>query len=189
MIDHLRSAQNNEEPLVAFVYCNYGRRDEQTAESLLGTLLRQLAEQCTSIPEFVKTLYHSYNTISQNTTRTRPSIEEIFKALLIVVGSQDRVILVVDALDECSDETCKTLLTKIRELQKNTEASFMATCRPIDALEREFAGDLRLEIRATTGDVENYLDNQLGKLSECVREDLTLQRAIKRCIAEAVDGM
>jgi hypothetical protein len=56
------------------------------------------------------------------------------------------VILVVNALDECSDKTCKTLLTKIRELQKNTEASFIATCRLINALEQEFAGDLRLEI-------------------------------------------
>lgn len=97
--------------------------------------------------------------------------------------------LIVDALDECSDETRRTVLKETRELQKNTKASFMATSRPLEAIQREFTEDPWLEVRADKGDVEKYLDTQLVKLSECVRENSMLKRKIKKCISEAVDGM
>jgi hypothetical protein len=159
-------------------------REEQTVKSLLATLLRQLVGQCISVPEFVKTLYASHNI-----EKTGPSLEEVTNMLFNVIGHEDRVLLIVDALDECSADTRRTLVTKIRELQKNTKTNFMATSRPIDDLEHEFAEDVRQEIRANARDVENYLHAQLERLPKCVRENSILQRNVKNCIAEAVDGM
>ena len=97
--------------------------------------------------------------------------------------------LVVDALDECSDETRKELLTKIRDLQKKVKASLLVTSRHIGDIEQQFAGDLCLEIRASKSDVENYIDSQLVKLPACVKENPALQQNIKECVAETVDGM
>jgi hypothetical protein len=184
MVEYLQSAQSGEESCVAFLYCSYRRRQEQSAEALLAMLLRQLAEQCASIPESMKTLYTSHVE-----KKTRPSPEEIFKALSIVTGSQGRVFLVVDALDECSDETRRELLAKLQELQTKSKASLLITSRRIDDIERQFAGDPQLEIRASEEDVEKYIDKQLVKLSECVRENAILKEKIKKCIAETVDGM
>ena len=183
-IEYLRSAQNVDGTRVAFLYCNYRMQEEQTVKSLLATLLRQLVDQCVIVPEPVKTLYASYDTKTGG-----PSIEEISKTFFDVVGHEDRVFLIVDALDECSDDTRRTLLTEIWGLQKNTKISFMATSRPIDDLELQFAEYARLEIRADTRDVEIYLDAQLEKLPKCVRDSRALQRNIKNCISKAVDGM
>jgi Cdc6-like AAA superfamily ATPase len=183
-IEHLRSAHYGKESCVAFFYCKYASREDQTAKSLLATLLRQLSGQCASVPESVKEFYTSHKSKG-----TPPSLDEISHVLSIVISSQSRVFLIVDALDECSDETRRTVVTKIRELQKNTKASFMATSRPLEAIQREFTEDPWLEIRAEKGDVEKYLDSQLVKLSECVRENSMLKRKIQKCISEAIDGM
>jgi hypothetical protein len=65
------------------------------------------------------------------------------------------VYLVVDALDECSNETFRILLRKIREMQGLcSRISFMVTSRCIDALKQAFAGDACLEVRADLEDVE-----------------------------------
>ena len=183
-IEHLRSTRNSKGLRVAFLYCNYRMRENQGAKNLLAVLLRQLAEQCASVPESVKELYASCKR-----KKTGPSFSEILDTLSRVIGSQERAFLVIDALDECSDEARKTLLTKLQELRRNTKTSVMATSRPHGLLEREFEGDARLEIRAVERDIDLYLDGQLKGLSECVTGNDALQKTIKKCVAEAAGGM
>jgi len=182
-IEHLRSARNSRGLRVAFLYCYYRMREKQDAKSLFTMLLRQLAEQCASVPESVKALYASCKR-----KEAGPSFPEILDTLSGVVDSQDRAFLVIDALDECSDKARKILLTKLQELRRNTKTSVMATSRPHGPLEREF-GDTQLEIRAVERDIDLYLDGQLKGLSECVTGNDTLQKTIKKRIAEAAGGM
>ena len=187
-IEHLRSAQNNEESYIAFLYCNYGRREEQTAKRLFTALLRQLAEHHVFVPEPVKRLYTTHTRKG-----TQPSLEEVFDTLSTVTKSCDRVFLVVDAVDECSVNTRREFLKNISELQNKTKARLLVTSRHVDDIERQFerqfAGHARLEIRADTGDLEKYLDGQLVNLSECVQNNPSLQRNIKERIKTAAEGM
>ena len=169
-----------------FLFCNYGKRENQTIEGLLRSLLRQLAEQCASIPEPVETLYASH-TKNEN---TKPlSCEEVFNTLSTAIGTRDPVFIVVDALDECSDEARTELLKKTRELQKVAKASLLATSRHIHHIEQHFEEDAQLEIRADEEDVAKYVSSQLVNLPSCVKKNPTLQEKIKRCIAKTVDGM
>ena len=46
-----------------------------------------------------------------------------------------------------------------------------------------------LEIRASSEDVERYLEDHMGQLPSFVRRDRSLQEEIKARISEAVDGM
>jgi Cdc6-like AAA superfamily ATPase len=183
-INHLRSTLNGRGLPVAFLYCNYKMQEKQSGKNLLAMLLRQLVGQCASVPESVKALY-----ASRKRNETGPSFPEISDALSKVVGSQDRTFLVLDALDECSDEARKTLLTKLQELRQNTKTSVMATSRHHSSLEREFEGDARLEIRAVERDIDLYLGGQLKGLSECIAGNDALQKTIKECIAQAAGGM
>lgn len=183
-IEYLRSAKHGEKSFVAFLYCNYQRQTEQNAENLLAAILRQFAEQCTSVPEPVKALY-----TSRDSKNALPSIEKTSEAISTIIKRQDRVFLIVDALDECSKTTRGTILERIRYLQKHTKARFMATSRPDDGIKRAFEGATQLEIRAQEEDVEKYLANQMDKLSECVKGNASMQQDIKKCIAEVVDGM
>src|SRR5437667_4834154 len=42
---------------VAYIYCNFRRQHEQRAEDLLMSLVKQLAQDCTHMPDTVKSLY------------------------------------------------------------------------------------------------------------------------------------
>ncbi|KAH7466710.1 hypothetical protein FOMA001_g15885 [Fusarium oxysporum f. sp. matthiolae] len=42
---------------VAYLYCNFNRQDEQKAEDLLASLLKQLAQDRSSLPDKVRYLY------------------------------------------------------------------------------------------------------------------------------------
>lgn len=183
-VEYLRSTSIGEDSHVAFVYCNYKMREEQTAETLLSALLRQLVEQSPSIPESVKILYYSHEA-----RKTRPSLEHLSNTFCSVVQGQNRTYLVVDALDECSNATCTVLLSEFRKLQKKARVCFMATSRHSGILSQEFSNDRQLEIRANKEDVESYLHDQLGELSDCIKADPTLQGAITKGIAKVVDGM
>ncbi|KAI9766644.1 MAG: hypothetical protein M1839_004799 [Geoglossum umbratile] len=184
VIECIRSAQHNRESGIAFLYCNYERQNEQTAEALLAILLRQLAEHHPSIPGSVKLLYDSHTK-----KKTRPSLQEVYDTLYDIAKSYKRLFLVVDALDECSDDTRRALLLQLRNLQKTTGSLLMATSRHLDTLEQEFKGDAQIKIRADTGDVDSYLDGQRATLPECVKADPVLWQTVKDRIVETLDGM
>jgi len=179
---------------LAYVYCNF-RRQDQKAEDLLLSLLRQLSENLPSgLPAAVEELYRQ-NAGSVNKPKTRPSAGEIIRALLSVASSYSRVFVVVDALDECSatDEsrTRPTLLQGLLDLQKHGGINLFATSRFIpDVIERfRQHGCVSLEIRASRLDVERYLDGNMSRLMSFVQRDKKLQEEIKTVIATAVDGM
>ena len=81
---------------IAYLYCNFKRRDEQNAEELLASLVKQLAQGQFSLLESVRLLYDTHKE-----KRTRPSFNEISRALHSVAVMYSRVIIVVDALNEC----------------------------------------------------------------------------------------
>jgi hypothetical protein len=67
---------------IAFLYCSYGRREEQNAHNLLCALLKQLVQEQRLIPTSVKDLYEHH--VHRN---TRPSFEEVSKSLISVINS------------------------------------------------------------------------------------------------------
>jgi hypothetical protein len=99
---------------VAYVYCNFQRKGEQTADKLLSSLLKQLSERLPTIPGEVSDLYNRHKT-----DRTRPSLEEISHTLYPVTVKYSRVFILVDALDECREsENCRIkFLSEIFSLQ------------------------------------------------------------------------
>ncbi|KAH0556570.1 hypothetical protein GP486_005573 [Trichoglossum hirsutum] len=184
VIEYVRPAQHDKESGVAFLYCNYGRKNEQTTEALLAILLRQLAEYHPSIPNSVKLLHASHMR-----EKTRPSLQNLYDTLCDVAKSYKRLFLVVDALDECLDDTRRAVLLQLRNLQKTTGFLLMVTSRYLDTLEQEFKGDAQIKIQADAGDVDSYLEGQRATLPECLKADSALWQTVKDCIIGAVDGM
>jgi Cdc6-like AAA superfamily ATPase len=184
VIECIWSAQYDRESGVAFLYCNYERKNEQTPEALLAILLRQLVEHHPSIPNSVKLLYASHTR-----EKTRPSLQNLYDTLCDVAKGYKRLFLVVDALDECSDDTRRAVLLQLRNLQKMTGCLLIATSRYLDTLEQEFKGDAQIKIQADAGDVDSYLDGQRATLSECLKADSALWQTVKDRIVGTVDGM
>jgi hypothetical protein len=171
---------------IAFLYCSYNKREEQKGLGLLSALLKQLIQQQPDIPQPVKDLYDNNLKIP-----TRPSLEDISKSLLTTIKTcYSRVLIVVDALDECEGRACADLLSKIRDLQAQSDTKLMATSRLIAGITQEFKDYISLEIRARKGDIEQYLDADIPRqLPHFVSQSPALVQLVKAGIAEAVDGM
>jgi NACHT domain len=171
---------------LAYIYCNFQQKDGQTAYDLLASLLKQLAHGQSSLPASVKDLYDQHQA-----RKTRPSVDEISRALQSVTAMFLRVFIIVDALDECqaSGKCRSTLLLEIFSLQAKTKANFFATSRRIPDIEREFKVYPSREILASDEDVRRYLDSHMSELPEFISKKPDLQEEIKIEIVKVIDGM
>ncbi|KAI1277126.1 hypothetical protein F5Y07DRAFT_113956 [Xylaria sp. FL0933] len=172
--------------VVAYAYCNYKRQSEQTPESLLSSLLKQLTQTQRSLPNTLEALYKHHEK-----KRTRPSLEELSNTLESVTNRISRVFIVVDALDECQPlGGCRTkFLSAIFDLQAKTGVNIFATSRYIPDIIERFVGSLSIEIRATEDDIRRYLYDHLSELPKCVTNQPDLQNEITTSITKVVNGM
>ncbi|KAI0121191.1 nucleoside phosphorylase, partial [Xylariales sp. AK1849] len=171
---------------VAYIYCNYKRQSEQTLESLLLSLLKQLAQRQPSLPHSLKELYdrHQMN-------RTRPSLDEISRSLESVARQKPRVFIMVDALDECQvSEGCRQkFLSAVFGLQTKAGVNIFATSRIMPEITEQFEQCLSVEIRATEDDIRRYLQGHISELPKFVTNQSDLQDEITISITKAVEGM
>jgi hypothetical protein len=151
---------------------------------LLASLLKQLSEKRLSPPDSVRSLYDKHKEKG-----TRPSVEEVSGILQTVAGIYSRVIIIVDALDECqASDGCRiTFLTEIFSLQTKTRANLFATSRFIPDITEKFKTSTIFEIRAHDKDVRQYLDSRISQSGQNLLE--THREEIKTEITKAVDGM
>jgi Cdc6-like AAA superfamily ATPase len=169
-VDHLCTRLLNDDSVgVAYLYCNFNRREEQKPTDLLLSLLKQLLQERTSAPEGAKSLYERHER-----KRTRPSFDEISKVLHSIITEYSRVFIIIDALDE---------------YQAKTGLSLFATSRFIPEITKAFEGSIKLEVRASDEDVQRYLDGHMSELPLCVSRSPSLQEQIKTGIIKTVDGM
>ncbi|KAF3291522.1 hypothetical protein TWF970_000736 [Orbilia oligospora] len=183
--DHLITQFSNDLTVgIAFIYCNFKRKTEQNLDSLLASLLKQLAQSQNFLPENVKKLYDQHSA-----KRTRPSLDDIVATLKSVASLYSRVFIIVDALDECqaSDNCRAKLLTKLFQLYAKCGTNIFATSRFIPEITDRFRDSMRLEILAHDDDVRSYLDGQISQSEKAIllkhREDITTR------ITEGVRGM
>lgn len=192
VVDHLLSQLSgpasvpSHRTAIAFLYCNYRKHETQKAINLLSSVLKQLCASRSRIPESVKAIYEQHSRLG-----TRPSLDEISKSLHSVVQAQPRVIVIIDALDECreDDGTRTRVLSEIRKLQSHSELKLMATSRDIPDIAQEFQTDIKLEVLASDADVTRYLDGQMPRLSKCVQRNDGLKQKIRTDIVRSAKGM
>lgn len=187
VVDHLEKRYLDNATIgISYLYCNFKRQDEQKADNLITSLLKQLAQGQHSLPDSIKSLHDSHQG-----RHTRPSFKEILKALRSVAALYSRVFVIVDALDECqvSDGCRARFLRELFDFQTKTGANLFITSRDIPEITSKFQGSMSLEIRAMDEDVETYLAGQMEKLPPFVISNPDLQNQIKVKIAKAISGM
>lgn len=184
VVDYLVSKFRLGDVGIAYIYCNFHRHHEQNTGDLLASILKQLVETQSLLPECVKDLYESHQS-----RRTRPSVDELHKTLRSIIASYSKVFIIVDALDECqtSNNTRIKFLFKLFDIQDESHINIFATSRPIPEIYKKFKESTVIEVRARTDDVRNYLESQISQsdseLLNICRED------IKTKITEAAEGM
>lgn len=177
---------NNLKTGIVYIYCESGRQNEQKIDDLLASILKQLTQCLSHLPDVIEKLYSTHTA-----PRTRPSLEDISEALQAVITMYLRVFVVVDGLDECQTfEGCRArLLSELFKLQTKHGINIFATSRMIPEIVDLFKTKVSLEIRASDLDVARYLESRIEQLPVVSQLDRQLQKEIKMVISEAVDGM
>jgi Cdc6-like AAA superfamily ATPase len=186
-IDHLMTKVQTRTAGVAWLYCNYKSRNEQTESELLAALLKHLIQDETpDVKKIMKPLQEKCTT-----GKSRPPREEVNKALQDVLGCFPIVYIVIDALDECpsGDGTRRQLLAQLRELQAYTDLRLMVTTRHIPEIIDEFRDAANIEVRAHDGDVTQFVAGQMHRLPRCIQRDVELRDFVREKITGAIDGM
>lgn len=172
------------------MYCDYRKKHEQAPQSLLLSILKQLAMRKSSLSPIVRKLYDKHKLKG-----SRPALIEISSILQSVVMEYSRVFILVDALDECqsSDGVRSRFMSQIFSLQGSNEdcINVFATSRPIPEIRVEFERrkSKMVEIRAHDEDIHKYLHGHLSQLPSFVSSSPGLEERIKDAIIRAADGM
>jgi hypothetical protein len=188
VVDYLCTrVQNDASVGIAYLYCNFRQQQEQKPADLFTSLLKQLVQERSSVPETVKSLYERHEV-----KRTRPLLDEILKVLHSVVTDYSVAFIVIDALDECqvSDGSRGKFLSELFHLHAITGANLFATSRFIPEVVNKFEGSIKLEIRANNEDVLRYVDERIPQLLQFrISKYPDLQNTIRKEILKAVGGM
>ncbi|KAJ7158283.1 ankyrin repeat-containing domain protein [Mycena crocata] len=180
VVDHLTKNGKNNNIGVACIYLNHKETTAQTPSNLLAAVWRQLVLN-NPIAEVLK-LFRMHSK-----KRTRPELAEIHDVLRSVVAQWAKVYIVVDALDETSEDTRKTLLDYLTKL--GPTVCLMLTSRPNISLPK-INPDI-LEIHVPEDDIQTYVKEQINNSGDLalVVESSDFRDIIIAKIVDNVDGM
>lgn len=124
IIEDLSEDPSDTTPVLLYFYFDFNDSRKQTLDSVLRSLLWQIAKNPGSYPEELKQLY-----ISHREGRAQPSVQTLILTLDTVLHGLDRVRVVIDALDECT--TRPTLLCWLAQLvgQDGNNVQIIVTSR------------------------------------------------------------
>ena len=165
VVDNLRHqrlhSQDHTSIGIAFVYLKYND-PEQSLNNILGSLLKQLIQDQGSLSTAMSKLYEPYGDLGMP-----PSSKDISEALLHSLGLYSEVFLIVDALDECSDDARWGIIEALRSLTPNV--CILILSRPRGDIGEDLKDFKRLEIKANKADIELFIDAQIQKNSNLRR--------------------
>ncbi|OJD32444.1 ankyrin repeat-containing [Diplodia corticola] len=177
VIDYLRATRKSKSTKIAFIFCEENSRQDQSASSLLAELLKQLVEEDASLPIGVRTLYGS-----------RPEASELSKILRSVASRCGRVFVVVDAIDQCSNQVREELLDAIDHLRGESNTAFLVTSRKEPSIEKLFADYSRLDMQASDEDIGDYVDKEISTRLDWLEQSEFSQR-IREVLVETANGI
>lgn len=153
IFDYLRRDSQRQNASVACLFCNYRDRADQSAETFMANLLKQVIQDQPNLSEDVKRIYLCHRP-------KRPTFAETAEAFRNEIKRFSKVFVIIDALDETTDnDDIRTLL--LSELE-SLPIHLLVTSRHDTIIERRFDHAQCLEIRATDGDVQTYVKARIA---------------------------
>jgi Cdc6-like AAA superfamily ATPase len=186
VIDHLLRSQHVADEPVTFIYCNYKRQSEQSAKHILSSILRQIVDIQSGVPNLVQDFYTSYTA-----KRTTPSPDEIEQVFGAASKGLQGLTIIVDALDECETRARQEFLPALETLRRQCEVRLLATSRPLPNVQSHptFLGKPTLEVKASNEDLEKYIRSRASELHFRVMSKPDLLEDLVTSTIRATGGM
>lgn len=158
VIDHFQGQAKVMRYGVAYIYFDYNEQDQQMSVHVLASLVKQLTYQTLQLPVEIEQLHDT----SQHDGK-RPTLEELYVALLVAFKSFSRVFLIFDALDEYNPEQRKELLPLMHRMGKDGASLFLTS--------RDYPEDIRfslcdvpqIKISVAADDIKCYIREKIQK--------------------------
>ncbi|EPE30107.1 Ankyrin repeat-containing protein [Glarea lozoyensis ATCC 20868] len=183
MVNSLEEKFGDQNVGIAYIYCVY--REQTSPSELIASLLKQLIQHRPVVSTDILELY-KYHRRKQ----TRPLLTDYLRVLFSEVRNFSRVFILIDALDECSEEQKAKDLFLNEVLKLVPLVSVLITSRDEPDKKNGFQDKPDLVIKATKEDVRRYLETRLEKeLSNFVRKGSPLWAEIVDTVVRKSRGM
>ena len=189
VVDRLCDQTRGQNTDVTCFYFDFAARKEQTATSMLGSLLKQIISGTGGIQEDIwRALREQKEAISGR----KPQLSDIVKILQLITSSQ-RIYMVIDAFDECTAVQRFRLLDSLKEiLEKSPGGRIFVTGRPHirDEIETRLAGRVTaVSLGPTRDDIVRFLCFRLSEDETPDAMDSSLEADILAKIPENISEM
>ena len=134
VVDRLCDQAGGQHRTVACFYFDFAARKEQTATSMLGSILKQVISGTERVSEDI---WRALERQKMAVSGRKPQLGDIVKILQLIISSQ-RTFMVIDALDECTAVQRFRLFDSLKEIIGGSPgARIFLTGRPHICLEIE----------------------------------------------------
>ena len=189
VVDRLCDVARGQNAGISCFYFDFAARKEQSAATMLGSLVKQMVSGMEAIPEEISRVFQEQkNTLGGS----RPQLVDLVKMLQVIASSRPTFIC-IDALDECTGGERFRILDSLKEIiEESWGARIFVTGRPhVRAeIESRLAGKVTsVSLTPTRGDVTRYLRVRLGYDETPDAMDESLKADILEKIPENISEM
>ncbi|KAH8648264.1 hypothetical protein BGZ60DRAFT_390514 [Tricladium varicosporioides] len=185
LFDYLKTTYGEDETQnirVTGIYCNYKEADIQSPVNLLASIYFQLVSEDSALPIELERLYSNGK---NRLKRMRPTFLEIKSLLAAKISGYSRIFLIVDALDELPENSRRILITTVQTVRP--DINLLVTSRYLDNIALDLKDWVKLEIKASRGDIEAYVKHRLSegnRLEKLVNRDIALKKVVVVTVVE-----
>jgi len=189
VVDRLCDQTRGHNTAVTCFYFDFAARKEQTATSMLGSVLKQVVNGMEWMPQEISRVLQEQKKV---VCRRKPQLGDIVKMLQLLTSSM-RTFMVIDALDECTAAQRFKLYDSLKEiLVKSSGTRILLTGRPHvrTEIENRLAGRVTsVSVGPTTEDITNFLRVRLSEDETPDAMDEGLEAEILEKIPKIISGM
>ena len=141
VVDRLCDQTKGQNAAVTCFYFDFAARKEQSATSMLGSMLKQMIKGMGRIPEEILQALREHK---KAVSGRRPQLTDIVKMLQLITASRP-TFMCIDALDECTALQRFRLFDPLEQiLEKSPDTRIFVTGRPHirPEIERRLAGQV-----------------------------------------------
>ncbi|OBT57875.1 hypothetical protein VE04_02094 [Pseudogymnoascus sp. 24MN13] len=181
------SPEQPEISTIVYFYFDFRNSEQQHTEGMLCSLLGQLANKLSGVPEEICALCDIYKDKT-----SRPSSEELVAILTLVIQKYfDKVYVALDALDECSER--QVLLPILHQLMDSKCASIFLTSRREHDIQKSLSKvsiySAAIESTDVALDVELFVNRQIKAIESLRDLNVDLQNEIIQELVGGAKGM
>lgn len=192
VIDHIKKRLEGSEPNcgLAYFYCNRNDIDRRQPITILSSLVRQLASPVGRVDEVHQCIQELDNKLRSECLKM--DLQLCKDTLIELSASYQRSSIVLDALDECDEETRSQLMGCLNEiLSRCRNLKIFVSSRMEYDIKQYFKSQPAITIRATEtqNDIESFIREKLTSDARWNSLDRELREEAQSTLFAKSDGM